>query len=632
MESASPFPDLELDVDAIRARASEALTGDLAAAKRRVIEAERAYAQLLKQVADLQTTHASEKAALVSEKAALVSEKAALASEKAALFNKTGALINENRLLLRKVAVLVTQLANATGRDAQLVLTAEISKLQRQLDDRNRSIYGSTSERRRPSDGSKKDDDKKKKRKKKGTGATRTTQRELPLEHVQHVLTPDQTAQGCSKCSGDLVEIKGQTEDSEVVGVQRIRYVRKAHHRHKYRCSCCGWIRTAPGPDRLVDGSRYSPEFAVQVAVDKYSDALPLSRQVARMKRAGLTVTSATLWDQLQYLYNLLLPTLLVLHQRVLKGEVCVADETPWRMMSNKGGGSKKWWLWTVSDGTGVYFQLVTSRGAEAACELLQNFAGILVTDDYVVYTSLEKARTRNGGVQMIVDEDGNPIEVPTPDYTLATCWMHARRYLFKAERYHPEAGPALDLIDELYKIERTAVAEVEAKVRDSETAVDGDLARMWLLDARRRLRDTRSRRCVRLLDTWREDVLRPDGTALAEATDHLDRLWSRLLLFLDNPKIPLDSGHAERQIRGPVVGRNNYRGCRSAHGAEVAALFFSLISTAKNMGLDPHAYLLVAVTKALRDRGCVFTPWDYAECLREIEAALATEGESPEG
>ena len=46
----------------------------------------------------------------------------------------------------------------------------------------------------------------------------------------------------------------------------------------------------------------------------------------------------------------------------------------------------------------------------------------------------------------------------------------------------------------------------------------------------------------------------------------------------------------------------------------------------------NPHAYLLVAVTKAFRDRGSVFTPWDYAECLREIEAALATEGESPEG
>jgi len=334
----------------------------------------------------------------------------------------------------------------------------------------------------------------------------------------------------------------------------------------------------------------------------------------------GLNVTSQVFWDQLQYLYTLLLPVLLVLHARVLQGEVCVADETPWRMMSNKGGGSKKWWLWTVSDGTGVYFQLVTSRGSAAARELLQSFDGVLVTDDYVVYRSLEKAKTRNGGVQFVLDNDGKPIEIPTPDYTLATCWMHARRYLFKAEKYHREAGPALDLIGELYHIEDLAVRKVDARVRRAKRPVEDDKVREWLLSARRELRNTRSRRCIADLDAWRREVIRLEGTALTEAADHLDRLWSRLILFLENPKIPLDSGHAERQIRGPIIGRNNYRGCRSEFGARVAALFFSLISTAKNMGLDPHAYLTVAVAKALCDPKSVFTPWDYAAHLREIE------------
>ena len=613
MESACHLPALTLDVAAIRARSESEFAAALALAKQRVVEAERAHAQLQKRLADIQVTHASEKAALTNEKAALT---------------------NENHLLLRRVSKLIGQLAEATGRDRQLVLSAEISNLQRQLDDRNRSLYGTKSERRRPSDGSKKKDDKsKKKRKKKSSGSARTQQKELPLQHVHHELSPERTEGGCRECDGNLVEMKGQTEDSEVVDVQRIRYVVKAHHRQKYRCSCCGWITTAPGPDKLVNGGRYSPEFGVQVAVDKYSDALPLARQVARMNRAGLSVTSQALWDQLQYLYTLLLPTLLVLHIRVLQGEVCVADETPWRMMCNKGGGSKKWWLWTVSDGTGVYFQLVTSRGAAAARELLQSFAGILVTDDYVVYSSLEKARTKNGGVQLIFDEDGRTVEVPTPDYTLATCWMHARRYLYKAERYHPEAGPALDLIGELYHIEDLAVAEVDARIARAKEPVASDKARDWLLEARRKLRDTQSRRCVAQLDVWRGEVVRLEGTALAQAADHLDRLWSRLQLFLDNPKVPLDSGHAERQIRGPIVGRNNYRGCRSEFGARVAALFFSLISTAKNMGLDPHAYLLVAVTKALRDPGSVFTPWDYAAHLREI--ALDTEtvqAEPPSG
>ena len=214
----------------------------------------------------------------------------------------------------------------------------------------------------------------------------------------------------------------------------------------------------------------------------------------------------------------------------------------------------------------------------------------------------------------------------------LSTRDYSARRYLLKAERYHPEAGPALDLIGELYDIERQAVAEVDARIAREKATVTDEMAREWLLEARRKLRDTKSRRCVAQLDTWRGEVLRHNGTALTEATDHLDRLWNRLLLFLDNPKIPLDSGHAERQIRGPVVGRHNYRGCRSEFGARVAALFFSLISTAKNMGLDPNAYLLITATKALRDPGSVFTPWDYADHLREIALVQVAEDEQPSG
>jgi len=599
VDFSSQFPELQLDVAAIQARSSTELSSELTLAKQRVIEAERAYAHLQSQLAELQLTHANEKTALTNEKTALT---------------------NENHLLLHRISELVIQIAEAHGRDRQLELSAELSKLQRQLDNKNRSLYGKKSERRPPSEGAKKDE-KKRKRKIKRTGATRTAQQELPIEPVHHTLSTDQAHAGCRACAGNLVEMKGQTEDSEEVDVQPIRYILKVHRRQKYRCDGCGWLTTAPGPVKLIKNGRYSPAFAVQVAVDKYADALPLARQVTRMQRAGLKATSQMLWDQLQYLYTLLLPTLLVLHTQVLSADVCVADETPWRMMSNKGGGSKKWWLWTVSDGTGVYFQLVTSRGAAAARALLQDFSGTLVTDDYIVYTSLEKARTRNGGVQVVMDEEGQLVELPTPDYTLATCWMHARRYLFNAERYDPEAGPALDLIAELYQIEDEAVDKAEARRAGAKRKVSDDEARQWLLDERKKLRNTKSRRCVKQIDAWRGEVIRLEDTAFTDAIEHLDRLWSRLVLFLDDPRIPLDSGHAERQIRGPIVGRNNYRGCRSEHGARVAALFFSLISTAKKRGLDPHAYLLAAVVKALKNPKAVFTPEDYAKHLAQTAA-----------
>ena len=131
----------------------------------------------------------------------------------------------------------------------------------------------------------------------------------------------------------------------------------------------------------------------------------------------------------------------MALHALILTAALCYADETPWRMMTK--GGSKRWWLWALSDGRLVYYQVVTSRGTAAARALLIDFAGLLMADDYVVYRSLEGEFSRCGA-QQVIDEDGNKVEVWTPDFTLLTCWMHARRYLFKAEKYQPTAGPGL--------------------------------------------------------------------------------------------------------------------------------------------------------------------------------------------
>ncbi len=60
----------------------------------------------------------------------------------------------------------------------------------------------------------------------------------------------------------------------------------------------------------------------------------------------------------------------------------------------------------------------------------------------------------------------------------------------------------------------------------------------------------------------------------------------------VEDARIPLDNNATERGIRGPVVGRKNHFGSKSKRGTEVAALFYSLIETAKLVGVDPAAYL----------------------------------------
>jgi transposase len=88
--------------------------------------------------------------------------------------------------------------------------------------------------------------------------------------------------------------------------------------------------------------------------------------------------------------------------------------------------------------------------------------------------------------------------------------------------------------------------------------------------------------------------------SSLAKAIRYMGGMWVGLTRFLDDSRIPLDNNATERGIRGPVVGRKNHYGSRSQRGAEVAALFYSLIESAKLAGVDPKVYLRTALQAAL--------------------------------
>jgi hypothetical protein len=75
--------------------------------------------------------------------------------------------------------------------------------------------------------------------------------------------------------------------------------------------------------------------------------------------------------------------------------------------------------------------------------------------------------------------------------------------------------------------------------------------------------------------------------------------------------KIPPDTNRVECALRG-VVGRKNHYGSRSERGTRVAALFYSLIESAKLTGVEPRAYLGEAARQAIRCPGAVTLARDF--------------------
>jgi transposase len=130
----------------------------------------------------------------------------------------------------------------------------------------------------------------------------------------------------------------------------------------------------------------------------------------------------------------------------------------------------------------------------------------------------------------------------------------------------------------------------------------------------RARLRANQSREIVGEIRAWALGQRVLPESSLGKATNYMLGLWPGLTRFLADPRIPLDNNHTERGLRGVVLGRKNHYGSRSQRGTEVAALFYSLIESAKLCSVNPKAYLLTAARTALADRGTVTLPHDLLQ------------------
>jgi transposase len=226
-------------------------------------------------------------------------------------------------------------------------------------------------------------------------------QAHLPVIEQRHELAPSDRE--CKVCGGQLEPMAGQTEDTEEITVEERSYRLVVHRRQKYRCACNSNVATAPGPPKLIAGGRYSPEFAVHVAVQKYAAHLPLERQVEIMAHQGLETTSQTLWDQLVATAAILKPSYVALGKWLLGQPLLHVDETGWPVNA-LDTRKPRWTAWCLCTATAAWFRIASSKSEAEGRQLLGGYSGTVVADGYKVYKNLARG---------------------SPGYRLAHCWAH---------------------------------------------------------------------------------------------------------------------------------------------------------------------------------------------------------------
>jgi len=190
--------------------------------------------------------------------------------------------------------------------------------------------------------------------------------------------------------------------------------------------------------------------------------------------------------------------------------------------------------------------------------ELLKDFTGKLQTDGHSAY---KKAFKEND------------------DVTLITCLVHIRRWFIKAAGHNRALA-------EYFLNETRIIYAIE------------DFADRQQLTPDQRL-EIRQKHLAPILDhlaNWLQEQKSGNGfppdSPIGQAFTYAGNHWHMLYELLKDGRLLLDNNEVERAIRPVTLYRRNSLFAGNEHGAERAALYFSLLETCKLHNIDPYEYL----------------------------------------
>ena len=375
----------------------------------------------------------------------------------------------------------------------------------------------------------------------------------LPREQV--IIGPTQDVSGWIKIGEEITE-----ELERIPGKLFVRqYVRPKYARPHGEGVVIGEL-----PSRPIEKGIAGPGLLAQIIIDKYTDHLPIHRQIQRFEREGIKLPASTLTDWISATCALLDPLYEVLRKEVLSCTYLQVDETPIKVLDKDKKGTTHrgfHWVYHAPQERLVLFDYREGRGREGPTECLKDFKGYLQTDGYVVYEGFSSK----------------------PGVTLLCCMAHARRKFDEAKDNDlVRASYVLTEMQKLYALERQAK---ENGLSVNELYQLGQQQAIPVLDN---------------LNTWMLENYRTvlPKSAIGQALYYSLQRWDKLSLYTTNGRLQIDNNLVENAIRPVAIGRKNYLFAGSHNGARRAAMLYSFLGTCKMNHLNPFDWLRDVLTK----------------------------------
>ena len=394
--------------------------------------------------------------------------------------------------------------------------------------------------------------------------------KDLPVIHVDHKMT-----------ESELITEFGedgwyQLEDEIYTELERIPPSYKAveHHIGVYASNGNGSkIMRGKAPSRLLNHSILTPSLAASIFTAKYINAVPLNRISEGYGYDGLNISRQVMAGWMIRLSDYYLDSVhQMMKDELKKAPLIHCDESPFTMSGEKDANDpqSKNYMWVyhspgIQDSKKIYLYEYDngSRSAAVIDRYLEGYKGILVSDGYASYHTLDRKHD---------------------DLKVAGCWVHCKRKyaeIVKTVKKGAALSPAQQIARE--------AAERIAVIFHTDNLSKGKSSQEIL--------DNRQQSVKPLVDAffaWVKDILNNkviSSTDLKKALAYSVNQEKYLRVFLESAIIPLDNNDAERSIKKFCVGKHSWHIIDSKKGAKASAILYSIAETAKANGLNPFEY-----------------------------------------
>jgi transposase len=368
------------------------------------------------------------------------------------------------------------------------------------------------------------------------------------LPRVEEIVVPNEDVSGM-KIIGQEVTERLECDPGKLFVRKFIRY--------KYAKENNGGVVIADLPSSPIEKGKVGASVLALIIIQKYVDHLPLYRQIEQFRRMGIEIPSSTMSDWVKTAAELIAPLYDVLVKQILKSNYLQADETRIQVLDrDKKQKTHRGWYWTFRDPQSglLLFDYHESRAREGPSRVLKNFEGFLQTDGYEVYNYYD-----------------------TKKITLLHCMAHARRYFEQAlQNDNDRSQYVLKEMQKLYAVEKHC--------RENNLSHDERLL----------IRKEQSVPVLETLHQWlKEEITNvTPSSAIGKAISYALPRWEKLMLYATEGKLEIDNNLVENSIRPIAVGRKNYLFAGSHDSAQNAAMFYSLLGTCKLKGIEPFQWL----------------------------------------